>query len=73
MKSKRKESRQKIYGVAAVLSMFLMYGTVGGIQTERIDFFPGAVMCFVWLGAFAFFAWLGGAWYSGKPKKGARK
>lgn len=73
MKSKRKETRKKIYGVAAVLSMFLMYSTVGGIETERIDFFPGAIMSLVWLGAFVFFAWLGGAWQCEAPKKGARR
>lgn len=68
----RKEKRKNLCGVATTISLVLLLGTIGGIETARIGFLPGIVMSILFIGAFAFFAWLGG-WYSEKPKKGACK
>ena len=69
----RKENRQIICGVAATISLVLLLGTIGGIETARIGYLPGIGMSLLFIGAFAFFAWLGGAWQFEAPKKGARR
>ena len=69
----RKEKRKNLCGGAAIISLFLFVGTIGGLETFRIAMLPGMGMALLSLGAFAFFLWLGGAWYSEKPKKGACK
>lgn len=69
----RKETRQNLCGVAATISLLLLLGTIGGIETERIGILSGIGLSLLFIGAFAFFGWIGGAWQFEAPKKGARK
>ena len=69
----RKSKRKNLCGVVATISLFLLLGTIGGLETFRIGMLPGIGMALLFIGAFAFFAWLGGAWQFEAPKKGARR
>lgn len=62
-KSKKRKIVKIVFAMLSLVCFFLMLGTVGAIETDTIPLLKGAVSSFMYLGLFAIFAYLGGAFY----------
>lgn len=52
---------KKVFGVLCFLSFLLALGAVGAIEQDLIDLVPGAIRAFAFIGLFALFGKLAGA------------
>ena len=52
---------KKVFEVLSVLAFLLCLGSVGAVEQDMIDLVPGMIRAFAFLGLFALFGKLGGA------------